>query len=218
MRYTKGLLWFVWSDASVPLAIQQEMRTWGLCRDEFVDTAHFPSQLYVREARRLVGDAVFNENTARNHTSFGNASIGLHGYNFDSHNTQRFVCPPNTLHCNPPPHTGATAGEGTSSSGFYVLNEGDVEVNPGVGCIPYSAVLPRRAELTNLLVPVCASSSHIGYSTLRLEPQYMIMGHSTGVAAALFLASPHLKAVHDIDLAHLNRLLLEQKQRLTPNN
>jgi len=95
-----------------------------------------------------------------------------------------------------------------------VINEGDVQVNPGAFEIPYSVLLPKKAECENLLVPVCVSSSHIGYCCLRLEPQYMIMGHSAGTAAAMAFQSG--VAVQDIDLQQLNKILISEQQILTP--
>ncbi len=110
-------------------------------------------------------------------------SIGLLSYNIDAHNAQRF-------------------GQGT-----YVRNEGDVEVFGGLGPaqMPYGIIIPRRAEATNLLVPVAVSSSHMGFGAIRLEPQWMILGQSAGVAAAQALAQG--AAVQDVDVARLQARL-----------
>ena len=106
-------------------------------------------------------------------------------YNSDSHNVQRIV----------------------SAEGF-VRNEGDMQVAVKPYQIPYRVLLPKKAEAPNLLVPVCFSASHVAYSTLRMEPQYMILGQAAGVAAGLAIRTGH--AVQDIDTAELTRILLRQ--------
>jgi hypothetical protein len=95
VSYTKGFLWFMSSDASVPADVRQKYaEEWGYCGDEFPETDHFPPQLYIREARRLVGDRVFTQNDAMNKTPLGNLSVGMGCYNFDSHCEERYACDP----------------------------------------------------------------------------------------------------------------------------
>ena len=121
--------------------------------------------------------------------------IGMGSYNSDSHNIQRIV----------------------SRDGF-VRNEGDMQVAVKPYQIPYRVLLPKKAEVQNLLVPVCFSASHVAYSTLRMEPQYMILGQAAGVAAAM--AVRRNIAVQDVDTAQLTRTLvshgaiLEYKENL----
>ena len=103
----------------------------------------------------------------------------------------------------------------TTKSGWYVFNEGDVEINPGIYQIPYMILTPSKDELNNLLVPVGISSSHIGYATLRLEPQWMIMGHACGTAANILLQTNNQYNVQNIDFSKLKQLLLMQGQLLT---
>ncbi|AMY09672.1 FAD dependent oxidoreductase [Luteitalea pratensis] len=159
--YVQGFLYFLQHDPLVPAALQAAMTPWGLCKDEFVDTEHWPHQLYVREARRMVGEFVVSQKDIQTELTKRDA-IGMGSYNSDSHNIQRIV----------------------NAEGF-AENEGDMQVSVTPYQIPYRVMLPRRTEATNLLVPVAFSASHVAYSTLRMEPQYMIIGHAAGVAAKM---------------------------------
>jgi hypothetical protein len=182
--YTAGLLYFIANDPRVPKPIQEEMRGWGLCADEFADTNHWPHQLYVREARRMVGDFVMTQRDIQTELTKPD-SIGMGSYNSDSHNVQRFV-----------------QADGTAQ------NEGNMEVAVKPYQIPYRVLLPKQREAENLLVPVCMSSSHVTYSTLRMEPVYMIAGQAAGVAARMAVEAG--AAVQAIDRALLRKKLLEQ--------
>ncbi|HEV2447886.1 MAG TPA: FAD-dependent oxidoreductase, partial [Candidatus Sulfopaludibacter sp.] len=183
-EYTKGFLWFLAHDPRVPAALQKEANQWGLAADEFTGTDHWPPQLYIREARRMVGEYVMTQRDIQNDLAKPDA-IGMGSYNSDSHNVERIV----------------------NAAGF-VRNEGDMQVPVKPYQIPYRILLPKRAEARNLLVPVCFSASHVAYSTLRMEPQYMILGHAAGVAAAMAVRKSI--AVQDVDTAALTRTLVEQ--------
>jgi hypothetical protein len=159
--YVQGFFYFLQHDRQVPAALHAAMAPWGLCKDEFVDTQHWPHQLYVREARRMVGEFVVSQKDIQTDLIKPDV-IGMGSYNSDSHNVQRIV----------------------NAEGF-AENEGDMQVSVTPYQIPYRVMLPRRAEATNLLVPVAFSASHVAYSTLRMEPQYMIIGHAAGVAAKM---------------------------------
>lgn len=182
--YTKGFFWFLAHDPRVPKELQAEVNGWGLAKDEFQDTDHWPNQLYVREARRMVGEYVMVQKDLQTDLRKTDA-IGMGSYNSDSHNIQRL----------------ATA-DGA------VENEGDMQVAVTPYQIPYRVMLPRRGESTNLLVPVCFSASHVAYSSLRMEPQYMILGHAAGIAAAMAIRGG--TAVQDIDVAQLQSKLKTQ--------
>jgi hypothetical protein len=184
MNYTKGLFYFLANDSSVPQSLQQEVNGWGLARDEFTDTDNWPHQLYVREARRMVGDFVMTQKDIQQELTKPDV-IGMGSYNSDSHNVQRYV-----------------QEDGT------VQNEGNMEVAVTPYQAPYRVMLPKRTEAVNLLVPVCLSASHVTYSTLRMEPVYMIIGHAAGVAAKMAIDDG--KAVHDIDTAALTERLRAQ--------
>jgi len=159
--YQQGLFYFLQHDPSVPQGLREAMAPWGLCKDEFTDTNNWPHQLYVREARRMVGVYVMSQKDIQTELTKPDA-IGMGSYNSDSHNVQRIV-----------------NAEGLAE------NEGDMQVPVTPYQIPYRVMLPKPSEATNLLVPVCFSASHVAYSTLRMEPQYMIIGQAAGVAAKL---------------------------------
>jgi hypothetical protein len=182
--YVQGFYFFLANDPRVPASLQQEVNQWGLCRDEYEDTAHWPHQLYVREARRMVGEYVMRQQDLQTEQSKPDV-IGMGSYNSDSHNIQRIV----------------------NAKGF-VENEGDMQVAVTPYQIAYRMILPKRTECTNLLVPVPFSATHVAYSSLRMEPQYMIIGHAAGVAASLALAAN--KPVQEIDVKKLQATLLEE--------
>jgi hypothetical protein len=171
--YVQGFLYFLQNDPHVPKALHDAMASWGLCRDEFTDSDHWPHQLYVREARRMIGEYVMSQQDIQTDLTKPDA-IGMGSYNSDSHNTQRII----------------------TDEGF-VENEGDMQVPVTPYQIPYRVMLPKRTQITNLLVPVCLSATHVAYSTLRMEPQYMIIGHAAGVAAKM--AVDGRVAVQEID-------------------
>jgi len=161
-RYQKGLMWYLANDPRVPEDVREQIGQWGLARDEFRDNDHWPHQIYVREARRMVSDFVMTEMHLRGKKPTGK-SIGMGSYNMDSHHVQRYV-----------------------DARGYARNEGDVQVNPGGPyLISYDAIIPRRKEIANLLVPVCLSSSHIAYGSIRMEPVFMILGQSAAAAARI---------------------------------
>jgi hypothetical protein len=183
--YVQGFFYFLQNDPQVPKGLHDAMAEWGLCKDEFTDTNHWPHQLYVREARRMVGEFVMSQRDIQTELTKTDV-IGMGSYNSDSHNIQRIV----------------------NDEGF-VENEGDMQVPVTPYQIPYSVMLPKKAEATNLLVPVAFSATHVAYSTLRMEPQYMIIGQAAGVAAKM--AIDKKAAVQDIDRAALTNTLRQQR-------
>lgn len=188
-RYQKGLMWTLAHNERVPEKIQQTVRTWGLSADEFQDNGNWPYKLYIREARRMLGEYVMTEHDIRR-TRETPQPIGLGSYNMDSHNTQRYV----------------------TEDGF-VQNEGDVQVSPGGPYqIAYPAITPRKDECENLLVPVCLSSSHIAYGSIRMEPVFMILGQSAATAASLAIEND--VPVQEIDYKKLRERLLADGQIL----
>ena len=188
--YQKGLMYFLANDPRVPAEVREEMSRWGLARDEFTDNDHWPHQIYVREARRMVGDYVMTENDILDKRETPR-SVGMGSYTMDSHNVQRYVKP-----------------------NGYVQNEGDIGAKvPEPYEISYGALVPQQEECTNLLVPVCASSSHIAFGSIRMEPVFMILGQS--VATAAVQAIDNEVAVQEVDYETLKQRLLEDGQRLT---
>jgi hypothetical protein len=189
-EYQAGFYWFLQHDPALPAELRREALSWGLAADEFTETGGWPPQLYVREGRRMRGAYVFTQ-MDRQYNLTKPDSIGLFSYNIDSHNVQRYA-----------------VGGGK----LRVLNEGDFELYGGpLGQIPYRVITPVRAEATNLLAPVPLSATHMGYGTLRLEPQYMIIGQSAGVAVAQALRSG-AQDVQDVDVAVLQARLRELGQ------
>lgn len=182
--YVKGYFYFLANDPRVPAALQREVRQWGLAKDEFEDTDNWPHQLYIREARRMVGEYVLVQKDMQTDLMKPDV-IGMGSYNSDSHNVRRFV----------------------NEKGF-AENEGDMQVAVKPYQIPYRMLLPKRAEAANLLVPVCFSASHVAYSSARMEPQYMILGHAAGVAASLAVRAG--KPVQDISVPDLQKTLKAQ--------
>ncbi len=187
--WQQGLMWTLAHDPRVPPEIRQPFQTWGPARDEFVDNDNWPHQLYIREARRLVGAYVMTQHNCQGRAT-ADKPVGLAAYTMDSHNVQRYV----------------------DARGF-VRNEGDVQVG-GFAPYPidYHAIVPRRQECTNLLVPVCLSASHIAYGSIRMEPVFMVLAHSAATAAAQALDAG--VAVQDVDYALLAARLRAEGQIL----
>lgn len=187
--YQKGWLYFIANDPRVPAAVREKMSRWGLAKDEFTDNGNWPHQIYVREARRMIGSFVMTENELLKKRPTPD-SVGMGSYTIDSHNVQRYITP-----------------EG------YVQNEGDI----GVGLkapyeIAYGSLVPKKSECENLLVPVCVSASHIAFGSIRMEPVFMILGQSAATAAVL--AIDQGIAVQEVKYPELRERLLKDGQVL----
>jgi hypothetical protein len=181
LLYTQSFFYFISQDAAVPASLRAEVNQWGLPKDEFADTDHWPNQLYIREGRRMVGEYVMRQADLQTDRSKPD-SIGMGSYNSDSHNIQRVAMPDGT-----------------------VKNEGDVQVPVEPYEIAYRSITPRGSETDNLLVPVCLSASHAAYSSVRMEPQYMIIGQAAGVAAAI--AVHRQRRIQEVGIAELQERL-----------
>lgn len=187
--YQKGLMWTLANHPRVPAVIREAMAPWGLAADEFTTNGNWPRQIYVREARRMISDYVMTELDCRR-VRVAEDSVGLGSYNMDSHNVRRYV-----------------TKEGK------VQNEGDVQVSPGGPyAVSYRSIVPKRGSVANLLVPVCLSSSHIAYGSIRMEPVFMILGQSAATAALMSLERGI--AVQDLPYADLRARLLADGQVL----
>ena len=189
IQYQQGVLYFMANDPRMPEDVRSEVAKWGLAKDEFRDNGNWPHQIYVREARRMVGKYVMTENelTKKKPTP---ESVGMGSYTIDSHNVQRYITP-----------------EG------YVQNEGDIGVSTnGPYQISYGSLVPKKGQAANLLVPVCVSSSHIAYGSIRMEPVFMILGQSAATAAAMAIDSSI--AVQDVPYEKLRERLLADGQVL----
>lgn len=203
-NYTQGFFYFLRNNPNVPKHVQEELNKWGLCKDEFMNTDHWPHQLYVREARRMKGEYFMTQNDLQ--IDFRKEdSIGMGSYAMDSHHVQRIPSP-----------IGAVINEGYTKGTRGKPGTGGPatrQSQPGPYEIPYRALTPKAQECENLLVAVCVSATHIAYSSIRMEPQYMIMGHSAGVAAAM--AAKSQLPVQKIDINELQIRLRQQKQVLS---
>lgn len=184
--YTLGLLWFLAHDPRVPEPIRRETLRWGLARDEFAATGHFPFQLYVREARRLLGEYVVTENDCRRKTTVSDP-VTFASYAMDSH----------------------VVGYYTDAQGRLRI-EGHFLENIRAFPLSYRALLPKRTESTNLLVPVCLSASHVAYGSIRMEPVFMMLGQAAATAAVLSLQRGI--APHDLPYADLRARLVADGQ------
>lgn len=189
VNYQQGLFWFLLHDSRLPGIVRRIVSGWGLAVDEFSDYGNWPPQLYVREARRMVSDYVVTE-----HNAFASRKVedpvGMASYTIDSHNCKRVV----------------RAGR--------AVNEGNIEVTPiAPFAVPYRSIRPRREECTNLLVPICASSSHSAYGSIRMEPVFMILGQSAGLAAAIAVEEND-GIVQDVSYGSLAKKLRQEGQIL----
>ncbi|KAA0994168.1 FAD-dependent oxidoreductase [Dyadobacter sp. UC 10] len=159
--YTKGLLYFVGHDPRVPEELRNSMLKWGYPKDEYTETGNWSPQLYIREARRMVGSYVMTQANCEGKEKV-NDGVGMAAYTMDSHNIQRIIVNGNTK------------------------NEGNVEVG-GFGPYPvsYRSIIPKETECKNLLVPVCLSATHIAYGSIRMEPVFMVLSQSAAAAAVM---------------------------------
>ena len=186
--WQKGLMWTYAHHPRVPEKIRAAYQKLGLAKDEFADNGHWPRQLYVREARRMISDYVMTEKNCKR-LEVVEDSVGMGAYNMDSHNIQRFV----------------------TKEGF-VRNEGDVQIGSRPYPVSYRSIRPKAEECTNLLVPVCLSASHIAYGSIRMEPVFMVLGQSAATAAVQAIEQG--TTVQKIDAARLKERLIADKQML----
>jgi hypothetical protein len=188
ITYQLGWMWFLANDPRVPERIRAEANRWGLAKDEFQDTNHWPHQLYVREARRMVSDYVMTQHNCQGR-EVAMDPVGLGAYGMDSHNTQRWIKDGNAI------------------------NEGDVQVH---GFAPYGvsyrSIVPTASECSNLFVPVCLSATHISYGSIRMEPVFMVLGQSSATAACQAIDAG--VAVQSVDYGKLKERLQADRQIL----
>ena len=193
-QYTLEMHHFLSTDPAVPAAIREEYAQIGLCRDEFADYDHWSPQLYIREGRRMIGEYVVSQKDIMDEPTKDDAIV-VSSFPIDSHDCQRV---------------------GTAE---FVINEGTIMPVRVPGRkhgyayhIPYRAITPKAAECSNLLVPVALSCTHVGISSIRVEPTWMILGQSAGIAAAL--SAKQNLAVQKLPYPALRERLLAQKQVL----
>ena len=195
MTWAQGLLYFLANDPDVPEHLRTQVGEWGLAKDEFPDTGHWSHQLYVREARRMLGEYLLTQHDLQENRHKPD-SIGMGGYNIDIREVQWVAH--NVYHF--------------PSARQEVFAEGYLSMPVEPYDIPYRTLLPKHGQCENLLVTSCISASSVAYASLRMEPQYMIAGHAAGVAAAQAIRAKKTPA--DIDVAALRSRLAAQKQIL----
>ena len=161
-KYQQGLMWTLSYHPRIPKEVRAVVSEWGTCKDEFISDSGWTDQLYIREARRMVSDYVMTQKNCEA-LAVAEDAIGLGAYQMDSHPTQRYV----------------------DVNGF-VKNEGNVEAHVSAPFpISYKSIIPKKSEATNLFIPVCLSSSHIAYGSIRMEPVFMVLGQSAAIAASI---------------------------------
>lgn len=191
-QYQKGLMWTLAYHPRMSAHIKAEVSRWGMCKDEFEREDGWQQQLYIREARRMIGEYVMTQYNCEGLEVVDDA-VGMGAYGMDSHHTQRYV-----------------------NEDGYTKNEGNVEARVKEPYpISYRSLIPKKEECTNLLVPLCLSASHIAFGSIRMEPVFMVLGQS--VATAACLAIDEQKDVQELDYQLLEKQLLAGKQRLTWN-
>jgi hypothetical protein len=239
--YQQGFLWTLAHDSAIAKSVRDELNEYGLCKDEFINALndHWPEQLYVREASRLVGDFVLTQNDILDLHDYDaeNRSIGMGSYNFDAHYSHRGPCVPHPVAKDRDPTydcygTGPddkcpcvmltkeleeklklSPEEKANSSIIWTGGEGYPGPNKGPPYqFPYEILLPTRREIGDLLCPLTPSTTHVALATVRMEPQFMIVGHAAGAAAALAAAAS--VAVQDVDLNTLKAALVADRQTL----
>jgi len=189
-EYEQGFFWFLAHDPRVPQHLREEVNSWGLAKDEWMDSNHWPVQLYIREGRRMLGAYVVTEKDILQDKTKDD-SIGMGSYMLDSHWVRRFE-----------DEHGSVKVEG-----FLDMT---IDLSRSPYEIPYRAITPKEEESDNLLVPVCLSASHVAICTIRMEPVYMILGQAAGDAALLALQS--VGSVQQINIAALRHKLVAEGQ------
>jgi hypothetical protein len=181
-NYVKGLLYFIGHDPRMPQHLREAMLKWGYPKDEYVEFGHWSPQMYVREARRMIGAYVMTQANCEG-KEIVDDGVGMAAYTMDSHNCQRIVV------------------------NGMVKNEGDVQIG-GFGPYPisYRSIIPKETDCKNLLVPVCLSASHIAYGSIRMEPVFMVLGQSAATAASI--AIDKKLAVQKVPVKQLQHMLL----------
>ncbi|KAM5347752.1 hypothetical protein ACJ41O_007576 [Fusarium nematophilum] len=163
-RFTKGLLWFISTDPAVPEKYRQEWSRFGYCKDEFPDNDHFPYELYVRDARRMVSDYIITESTASRDGGSEPVKdpVAVAYWPTDTHSVRRIL------------RDGKVHNEG------FIFKDGHKWRPFGIA---YRALVPKREEAVNFITVTCPSSSHVGYGAVRLEHQFYALGQACANAS-----------------------------------
>jgi hypothetical protein len=188
-QYQQGLMWTLAYHPRIPKKVRDKVSQWGTCKDEYEREDGWQQQLYIREARRMIGNYVMTQKNCEG-IEIVNDPIGMAAYGMDSHHIKRYV-----------------------NSMAYVSNEGNVEAHVKAPFpISYRSIVPRKEECANLVVPICLSASHIAFGSIRMEPVFMVLGQSSALIASLAIEED--KAVQEIAYNRLREMLIELKQVL----
>jgi hypothetical protein len=188
-KYQQGLMWTLAYHPRIPKEVRDAVSQWGMCKDEFAADGGWTDQLYIREARRMVSDYVMTQRNCEALTVAPDV-IGLGAYQMDSHPIQRYV-----------------------DVNGYVKNEGNVEAQVDAPFpISYRSIIPKKSEVSNLFIPVCLSSSHIAYGSIRMEPVFMVLGQSAAIAASI--AIDQNIATQEVPYPELRAALIKNHQIL----
>lgn len=189
-EYTEGLFYFIQNDPELPDQFIQNTREWGLAKDEYTDNGNFPRQVYVREGRRFEGLYFFTAHDALP-VSIGSRppihqqSITASHYALDSHAVRK------------------------REEGRIHL-DGFLSYPTAVYTVPFGVMVPKSVD--NLLLPVPVSGSHIGFSTLRMEPCWMAIGQAAGITASISIQEK--VKVQNINIQKLQDYLIDQNATL----
>jgi arylsulfatase A-like enzyme len=186
---------FAKTDPSAPKSMKQRAEKVTFRKGVFDETGGWPHQLYIRQARRMVSSYVVTQKDLEGRTDPPH-TVGLAAYGVDDF--------PYTVVA----QDGKIALQGGEFSIIY-LDKGKYN---GSYKIPYEAIVPRKGECDNLIVPVCVSASHIAFTSLRMEPVWMVLGESAGVAAAMAVDAKI--PVQDVSYKELRKKLDELNQTL----
>ena len=188
-KYQQGLMWTLAYHPRIPTQVRAIVSQWGTCKDEYEGEYGWSSQLYIREARRMISDYVMTQRNCEK-LELAEDAIGLAAYGMDSHHVQRYV-----------------------DVNGYVKNEGNVEAYVADPFpISFRSIVPKRSEARNLLVPICLSASHIAFGSIRMEPVFMVLGQSAAIAAAMAIDNDW--DLQNIPYEQLKLELLKNKQIL----
>ena len=193
---TLGLLWFLQQESTVSEKHRKIARAYHLPKDEFTGTNHFPHQLYIREARRLVGLYTLTEhdvtrNSKRTNAGHFNDAVALGEFPIDSFPVRK-----------------RQPSDSAVLEGYLYMLENTQSYQ-----IPYRIMIPVKVD--GLIVPVAASTTHVAFSSIRMEPTWMALGQAAGVAAHLALEQKIQP--RNVDIKQLQKILRQQNQVLDLN-
>jgi FAD dependent oxidoreductase len=191
--YQRGLYYFLQNDPRVPEDIRADLALWGLPRDEFRDTNGWPPQLYVREARRMVGTYVMRQSDCENGPTELPDSVGLGTYSLDSHECQRVVAGGHVVH----------------EGGFYNRLSAAYPIS-------FKVLTPHAEECENLLATFCVSATHVCFASVRMESPFMVLSESAALAAHTALEES--TSIQRINLARFAKRLREAGQIVAPTD